>query len=133
MPTFRPSLFPLTEGGAGVGPGDRRHDDEAEALVFAPLDLHVVRLQGGGHHRAAAAPSAAAPDAAGGAAARADGVERVLAALRGPLALRQAGRLGAAVVGGGRRRRHVAFAFGHCEQDEKAAVSFFPSDSVACV
>lgn len=128
-PNLPPTLFPLTEGGAGVGPGDGRHDDEAEALVLASLDLHIVRLQGGGHHCAAAASSAAAADAAGGAAAGADGVERVLAALRGAFALRQAGRLGAAVVGGRWRWRHVAFSFRHWRRKTRLKVSgmFVPS------
>lgn len=130
----------LTEGGPCFGPRHRRHDDEAEAFVLAAADLHVVGLQGGRHggrsveglrgggggsyrrnhgvaahsssSSAAPSPSSAA-DAGGGAAAGADGVEGVLAALRGalPYLLRQAGRLGAAVVGGCRRWGHVSFCF----------------------
>ena len=103
----------LTKRCAGVGPGNRRHDDEAEALVLSALDLHVVRLEGGGHHRTPAAAPAAAAYAAGGAAAWADGVERVLAPLGGPLALRQTRCLGAAVVGGGWWWRNVTLSFWH--------------------
>lgn len=127
----------LTEGGASFGSRHRRDDDETEPFVLAASDLHVVGLQGGdghdgggvgglrgggsgrggGDHGVAAAPcpsaSSPAADAGGGAAAGADGVEGVLAALRGALAylLCQAGCLGAAVVGGGRRRRHVSLCF----------------------
>lgn len=104
----------LTEGSGRVRPRHGRHDDEAEALVLAPLDLHVVGLQG--HHRAAAAAAAAAADAAGAAGARADGVQRVLAALRRPLLLRERRRLRAAVVGRGRRRGHVRLALVHYGQ-----------------
>lgn len=103
----------LTKGGAGIRPGNRRHNDKTKALALSTLDLHVVRLEGGRHHRTPTASPAAAPDAAGGSAARADGVERVLAPLGGPLALRQAGCLRAAVVGGGWRRGHVTFPFWH--------------------
>lgn len=112
----------LTEGGAGFGPRHRRDDDETESFVLAAADLYVIGLQSGrgvgddvgglrggvGDRRsdygvaAASRPSApsAAADAGGGAAAGADGVEGVLAALWGALPdlLRQAGRLGAAVV-----------------------------------
>lgn len=109
----------LTKGSASVRPWDGRHNDETEALVLSSLDLHIVWLQGGGHNRTPTATSAAAAYAAGRSAARADGVERVLAALGGPLALRQAGGLGAAVVGGGRRRGNVSFPFWHCGWRER--------------
>lgn len=99
----------LTKGGASIGPGNRRHDYESEALILSALDLHVVRLEGGRNHCAAAPAPAAAAYAAGGSAAGTDRVEGVLAPLGGPLALRQAGSLGAAVVGGGRRWRDVPF------------------------
>lgn len=92
----------LTKGGASIGPGNRRHDNETEALVLSALDLHVVRLEGGRNHCAAAPAPAPAAYATGGSAARTDCVEGVLAPLGGPLALCQAGSLGAAVVGGGR-------------------------------
>ena len=87
----------LTERRAGLGPAHRRHDDKAEALVLAAPDLHVVGLDHGAHHAAAAA--AATADAAGAATARAHRVQGVLAALRGPLLLRQRGRLVATVMG----------------------------------
>lgn len=107
---LQPDQFaPLTKGGASIGPGNRRHDNETEALVLSALDLHVVGLEGGRNHCAAAPAPAAAAYAAGGSAAGTDRVEGVLAPLGGPLALRQAGSLGAAVVGGGRRWRDVPF------------------------
>lgn len=87
----------LTERRAGLGPAHRRHDDKAEALVLAAPDLHVVGLDHGADHTAAAA--AAAADSTGAATARAHRVQRVLAALRGPLLLRQRGRLVATVMG----------------------------------
>lgn len=116
----------LTEGGAGFGPRHRRNDDEPESLVLAAADFHIVGLQGRGgdgddgvwrlrrgcdsryrNHGVgattrASAPSSTAADTGGGAAAGADRVEGVLAALRSSLPdlLRQAGCLGAAVMGG---------------------------------
>lgn len=89
----------LTECRPRLRPAHRRDDDEAEALVFAAADFHIVGLDHGADDTAAAA--AAAADAAGAAAARADGVEGVLAALWCSLLLRQRGRLVAAVVGRG--------------------------------
>lgn len=126
-----------TEGGASFRPRHRRDDDETESFVLAAADLYVIGLHGGGgsgggvgglrgdggschsDHSVTAAshPSAPSPaaDARGGAAAGADGIEGVLAALRGalPYLLRQAGRLGAAVVGGRRRWRHVSLCFNY--------------------
>lgn len=101
----------LTEGRARLGPAHRRHDDEAEALVLAAPDLHVVGLHHGAHHAAAAA--AAAANAARAPAARAHRVQGVLAALRGALLLRQRRRLGAAVMGRG-WRGHLVLGFGGC-------------------
>lgn len=89
----------LTECRPRLRPAHRRDDDEAEALVFATADFHIVGLDHGADDAAAAA--AAAADAAGAATARADGVEGVLAALWCSLLLRQRGRLVAAVVGRG--------------------------------
>lgn len=99
----------LTKGGAGIGPGNRRHDNETEALILSALDLYVVWLEGGRDHCAATPTPTAAAYATGGSAAGTDRVEGVLAPLGGPLALCQAGSLGAAMVGGGRRWRDVPF------------------------
>lgn len=104
---------PPTKGGPRIGPWHRGHDDEAEALVLAAPDLHVVGLYGDGHRGAAPTPPATA-DAAGAAAAWADRVQGVLAALWRALILRQRRRLRAAVMGGGWRWGHVSFAFRHC-------------------
>lgn len=101
----------LTESRARLGPAHRRHDDEAEALVLATPDLHVVGLHHSAHHAAAAA--AAAADAARAPAARAHRVQGVLAALRGALLLRQRCWLGAAVMGRG-WRGHLVLGFGGC-------------------
>lgn len=114
-------LASLTEGGASIGPGNRRHNNKTKALVLSTLDLHVVRLKGGRYHRAAAPASAAAAYAAGGSAAGTDCVEGVLAPLGGPLALRQARSLGAAVVGGGWRWRDVPFPLWHWRYRGKCA------------
>lgn len=102
----------LTKSRAGLGPAHRGHDDEAEALVLAAPDLHVVGLHGRADHAAAAA--AAAADAAGAPAAGAHRVQGVLAALRGALLLGQRGGLVAAVMGGG-RRGHLVLGFGGCK------------------
>lgn len=125
----------LTEGGASFRPRHWRDDDKTEAFVLAAADLYIIGLQGGrdrgggvgglrggggscsGDHSVATAPCPSAPtsaaDAGGGSAAGADGIEGVLAALRGalPYLFRQAGRLGAAVVGGRRRWRHISLRF----------------------
>lgn len=109
---LKPQLsLTLTESGAGIRPGNRRHDDETETLVLSSLDLHVVRLKGSRYHRAPAAPSTSAAYAAGGATARADRVEWVLAPLRGSLSLRQTRCLGAAVMGGGWGWGNVTISF----------------------
>lgn len=125
----------LTEGGASFRPRHWRDNDKTEAFVLAAADLYIIGLQGGcdgggcvgglrggggscgGDHSVAAAPCPSAPtsaaDAGGGSAAGADGIEGVLAALRGalPYLFRQAGRLGAAVVGGRRWWRHIPLCF----------------------
>ena len=104
----------LTERRASLGPAHRWHDDKAEALVLAAPDLHVVGLDHGAHHTAAAA--AATADAAGAATAWAHRVQGVLAALRGPLLLRQWGRLVATVMGWG-WRGYLVLGFGGCARD----------------
>lgn len=131
------SAISLTEGGASFRPRHRRDDDKTKAFVLTAADLYVVGLQGrwdsgggvgglrggGGSchsdYGVAAAPGSSAPsttaNARGGTAARADGIEGILAALRGalPYLFCQAGRLGAAVVGRRRRWRHVSFCFNY--------------------
>lgn len=136
FPTALNTAAFLTEGGSSFRPRHRRDDDETEAFALSPADLYVVGLQGGrrgggggvgglrggcgccsGDYSGTADPrpstSSPAADARGGAAARAYCVEGVLAALRGalPYLLCQARRLGAAVVGGRRRRRHIGLWF----------------------
>lgn len=129
------SVTSLTKCGASFRPRHRRDNDEAEPFVLASADLYVIGLQAGGDSgggvgglrggssgcssdygvATAPRPSAPAADAGGGAAAGAHGIEGVLAALRSalPHLLRQAGRLGAAVVGGRRRWRHVSLCFNY--------------------
>lgn len=106
----------LTKSRAGLGPAHRGHDDEAEALVLAAPDLHVVGLHGRADHAAAAA--AATADAAGAPAAGAHRVQGVLAALRGALLLGQRRGLVAAVMGGG-RRGHLVLGFGGCRRERE--------------
>lgn len=126
------SVISLTKGGASFRPWHRRDDDETKAFALAAADLHVIGLQGGwnsgggveglrggdcswrsDHSVPAASHPSPAADAGGGAAAGADGIEGVLAALRGalPYLLRQTGCLYAAVVGGRWRWGHVSLCF----------------------
>lgn len=115
---LKPQQF-LTESRPCVGSGDGWDDDETEALVLSTPDLDVIRLDRTGHHTAvdssytSTTASSSAANTTGGAWARADRVQRVLAALRRALVFGQRRGLGAAVMGRCRRRGNLTVHLRH--------------------